>query len=348
MPPKEPVLPEAPPTTNPTPRTPPWWLWPHVLSLEAPLVAVLYQMMLMHVHGVTFTPMLHVGLGLCCWVVYVLDRTLDTFSAKTEGELDMRHAFYFRHRRLLLGLMIPAAVVALFWLAFFVIPEGVLWQAAGLALLVALYLASFSTQGSPRSRDLLIMCAGLGAVLLISRLPASHGFRFVLSAMVLVVMVLSFLRQLDIRRGHFLPKEMNAALLFALGCTTSTRFFAMPDNLLEPVAECLLLALLFACNLHGIAARERKHSGSHGLLVGGTLGCALLILWMIHHGVVGHSLLGPVCVTLVALPLHAAVQMAGRRFSNEAHHALSDLVLVLPLPLAWLDILAVWLTPSIG
>lgn len=307
-----------------------------MLSLEAPLVAVLYQMMLMHVHGVSFTPMLHVGLGLCCWVVYVLDRTLDTFGAKAEGGLDVRHAFYFRHRRVLLGLVIPAAVGVLFWQAFFVIPEGVLWQAAGLALLVALYLASFSTQGSPRSRDLLIMCAGLGAVLLISRLPASHGFRFVLSAIVLVVMVLSFLRQLDIRLGHFLPKEMNAALLFALGCTTSTRFFAMPDNLLEPVAECLLLALLFACNLHGISTRERRNSGSHGLLVGGTLGFALFVLWMIHHHILGHSLLGPVCVVLVALPLHVVVQSAGKRLSDEAHHVLSDLVLLVPLPLAWL------------
>lgn len=329
-------MPETPPAAHPTPRTPPWWLWPHVLSLEAPLVAVLFQVMLMHVHGVSFTPMLHLGLGLCCWVVYVLDRTLDTFNAKAEGGLDVRHAFYFRHRRVLLGLVIPTAVLALFWLAFFVIPEGVLWQAAGLALLVALYLASFSTQGSPRSRDLLIMCAGLGAVLLISRLPASHGFRFVLSAIVLVVMVLSFLRQLDIRLGHFLPKEMNAALLFALGCTTSVRFFAMPDNLLEPVAECLLLALLFACNLHGIASRERKHGGSHGLLVGGTLGFALLVLWMIRQGLLGHSLLGPVSVALVALPLHAVVQVAGRRLSNEAHHVLSDLVLLVPLPLGWL------------
>lgn len=329
-------MPEAPPAAQPTPRPPPWWLWPHVLSLEAPLVAVLYQVMLMHVHAVAFTPMLHVGLGLACWVVYVLDRTLDTFGVRGEGALDVRHAFYFRHRRLLLWLVLPAAVLALFWQAFFVIPEGVLWQASGLALLVALYLASFSAEGSRVSRDLLIMCAGLGAVLLISRLPASHGFRFVLSATVLVVMLLSFLRQLDIRLGHFLPKEMNAALLFALGCTTSTRFFAMPDNLLQPVVECLLLALLFACNLHGIAARERNRSGSHGLLVGGTLGFALLILWMIHQGRLEHSLLGPAYVALAVLPLHAVVQLAGRRLSNEAHHVLSDLALIVPLPLAWL------------
>lgn len=307
-----------------------------MLSLEAPLVAVLFQMMLMHVHRVAFTPMLHVGLGLCCWVVYVLDRTLDTFEARTEEGLDVRHAFYFRHRRLLLGVVIPSACAALLWLAFFVIPEGVLWQAAGLALLVALYLASFSAQGSRAWRDLLIMGAGLGAVLLISRLPASHGFRFVLSTMVLLIMVLSLLHQLDIRLGHFLPKEMNAALLFALGCTTSTRFFAMPDNLLQPVVECLLLALLFACNLRGIASRERGswNRGDYFLLMV-TTAFVCFSAALGDEGRLGHSLLKTAHVAQAALLLLVGVQVMGRRLSKEAHHVLSDLALIAPLPLAW-------------
>lgn len=318
------------------PRRIPWWLWPHVLSLEAPLVAVLYQMVLMHAHGIRPTPLLGTGLGLACWVVYALDRTLDTFGAKQEAELDVRHAFYFRHRRLLLWAVIPAAVAALAWMALFVIPEGVLWQAAGLALLVALYLASWSAQGSRVSRDLLIMGSGLGAVLLISRLPASSGFRFTLSLMVLGVMGLSFLRQLDIRLGHFLPKESTAALLFALGCTTSTRFFAMPDNLLQPLVECLLLALLFACNLHGIAAHERNEKGRHAVLVIATLLFTLVTLWLVHRGVLANTLVAPSHVVLGALGLHVLVQSVGKRLSTELHHALADLALILPLPLAWL------------
>ncbi len=318
-----------------SPRRIPWWLWPHVLSLEAPLVAVLYQMVLMHAHGIRFTPLLGVGLGLACWVIYALDRTLDTFGAKKEAELDVRHAFYFRHRRLLLGAVIPAAILALGYLAFFVIPEGVLWQAAGLGLLVALYLASWSAQGSRVSRDLLIMCSGLGAVVLISQLPASSGFRFMLSLMVLGVMALSFLRQLDIRLGHFLPKESTAAMLFALGCTTSTRFFAMPDNLLQPLVECLLLALLFACNLHGIAAHERNEKGRHAVLVAMTLLFTLGTLWLVQRGALADTLVPPAYVVLGALGLHVLVQSAGQRLSTELHHVLADVALILPLPLAW-------------
>jgi len=316
-------------------RKTPWWLWTHVLSLEAPLVAVLWQHALAHAHGLRLSPMLDLGLALACWVIYVIDRTLDTFSAD-KADLSLRHGFYRRHRRVLLLGVIPAASLVLAWMALWEIPEGVLWQASGLALLVALYLASWAAQGSRVWRDLLISCAGLGGVMLISRMPASPGFRFTLSLLVLGVMVLSFLRQLDIRLGHLLPKEMTAALLFALGVTTTTRFLGMPETLLAPVLECGLLALLFACNLHGISAREKNDATGHAGLVMIALCFTLTLLWMIELGTLEHALLGPARAALGGLVLHALVQRAGKRVSAEAHRVLSDLALIVPLPLAWL------------
>jgi hypothetical protein len=265
----------------------------------------------------------------------VIDRTLDTFSAD-KADLSLRHGFYRRHRRVLLLGVIPAASLVLAWMALWEIPEGVLWQASGLALLVALYLASWAAQGSRVWRDLLISCAGLGGVMLISRMPASPGFRFTLSLLVLGVMVLSFLRQLDIRLGHLLPKEMTAALLFALGVTTTTRFLGMPETLLAPVLECGLLALLFACNLHGISAREKNDATGHAGLVMIALCFTLTLLWMIELGTLEHALLGPARAALGGLVLHALVQRAGKRVSAEAHRVLSDLALIVPLPLAWL------------
>ncbi len=100
----------------------PWWLWPHVLSLEAPLVAVLWQRALAHAHGIRLTPLLDAGLALACWVIYVLDRTLDTFASNSAGELDLRHAFYHRHRRVLLLGVLPPALMTLAWMALNVIP----------------------------------------------------------------------------------------------------------------------------------------------------------------------------------------------------------------------------------
>ncbi|WP_300933081.1 hypothetical protein [Prosthecobacter sp.] len=316
----------------------PWWLWPHVVSLEAPVVAVLWQAALAHAHGIRLTPLMNVGLGLACWVIYLLDRTLDTFAVNSVAELDVRHVFYHRHRRLLMLGVIPPALMVLGWMALYVIPEGVLWQAVSLALLVALYLASWSAQGSRVSRDVFISCAGLGGIMLISRMPLTSGTKFTLSLFVLVVMALSFLRQLDIRMGNVLPKEMTAALLFAMGCTTSSRFFAMPENIKEPVTECVLLTLLFACNLHGITCREAglQEDRKHTRLVLGTMVFTLAVLGGIEMGALEHTLLGPARAALGAVVLHAVVQGLRRRFSVDAYRVLADLALIVPLPLAWL------------
>lgn len=319
---------------NPTP----WWLWPHVLSLEAPVVAVLWQGALAHAHGLRLTPLLSVGLGLACWVVYLLDRTLDTVAVKNMAELDVRHLFYHRHRRVVLLGVLPPALLLLGWMALYVIPEGVLWQAVSLALLVALYLASWSAQGSRMTRDVFVSCAGLGGVMLISRMPITSGSKFALSLFVLGVMALSFLRQLDIRMGNVLPKEMTAALLFAMGCTTGTRFFAMPETIAEPVLECVLLTLLFACNLHGITCREAglQNDRKHTWLVLGALGFVLGVLWCVEVGVLQHALMGPARAALGVVVLHSLVHGLRRRYSVDAYRVLADLALILPLPLAWL------------
>ncbi|MDI1315364.1 hypothetical protein [Prosthecobacter sp.] len=316
----------------------PWWQWPHVLSLEVPVVAVLWQEALAQAHGIRLTPLLNVGLGLACWVIYLLDRTLETLAVTSSAGMDVSGLFYHRHRRVLLLGVIPLVMLLLGWMALYVIPEGVLWQAVSLALLVALYLASWSTQGSRVSRDVFISCAGLGGIMLISRMPITSGTKFTLSVFVLGVMALSFLRQLDIRMGNVLPKEMTAALLFAMGCTTSTRFFAMPETITEPVLECVLLTLLFACNLRGITCREAglKEDGKHSPLVLGTLLFTLAVLWGIELGMVEHTLQGPARVALGAVVLHALVHGARRRFSVDAYRVLADLALIVPLPLAWM------------
>lgn len=297
-------------------------------------MAVLWQTALAHAHGISLTPMLNVGLALACWVIYLLDRTL---AVKSPADLDVSRAFYHRHRRVLLLGVIPPVLLLLAWMALYVIPEGVLWQAVSLALLVALYLASWSAQGSRVSRDVFISCAGVGGIMLISRMPIASGSKFTLSLFVLGVMALSFLRQLEIRMGNVLPKEMTAALLFAMGCTTSTRFFAMPENIREPVTECVLLTLLFACNLHGISSREAglQDDRKHTRLVLGALLFTLAVLWGIEQGMLQHALLGPARAALGTGVLHALVHGSRRRFSADAYRVLADLALILPLPLMW-------------
>ncbi len=121
----------------------PWWFWPHLLSLEAPIVAVLWQAGLAHAHGLKLLPSLHLGLGLAAWFVYVLDRLWDTETS------EKRHAFYARHRWQLLGLALPAMLAAIVWLGLWQIPEELLWQVTGIVVVTGLYFAVFVARIAP-------------------------------------------------------------------------------------------------------------------------------------------------------------------------------------------------------
>jgi hypothetical protein len=78
----------------------PLWLYPNLLSLDAPLVAVAW----LHVFAKTWRLGYHpweayVSLGLAVWVIYVADRLLDVSMAGGDAAiLEARHAFHRKHR----------------------------------------------------------------------------------------------------------------------------------------------------------------------------------------------------------------------------------------------------------
>jgi hypothetical protein len=264
-------------------------LWVHVLSLEAPIVAVLWQAALAKAHGVTLMPMLHVGLGLAVWTIYALDRTWDTFHDRDPWH-DRRHAFYRRHRWKLLLLIIPAAAVVLVWMALREIPEGIFWQAVSISVLTGLYFLIY----------------------LMRLVPA------------------------------LMPKPHAAALLFALGCTTSVRFFSMPETWAEPVTECAILALLVLSNLSGIAAREEELRGqswrwrrAHPTMLFGNIAIVLLLIFYIQKGSFDAVMLAPATAVLVGLALLALLHRVRTHTSEDAYRILADLAVIAPLPLIW-------------
>lgn len=114
-------------------RAVPWWLWPNVLSLDAPLVAVAWQRYFTHVSwGAS------VALFCAVWVVYITDRLLDARRSPTVVST-FRHAFYKEHG-FAAGLMLAfagatGAVAAELW-----VPESTLVAGLGIALLAGAYL----------------------------------------------------------------------------------------------------------------------------------------------------------------------------------------------------------------
>ncbi|MCP5543445.1 MAG: hypothetical protein H7A49_06020 [Akkermansiaceae bacterium] len=99
-----------------SPDRKPWWLYPNLLSLDAPLVSVAW----LYVFAKTWRLGYHqweayACLGLVVWIIYATDRLLDvSISTSMPGaRVEPRHEFHARHRgKFRLGIII-AGVTAL-------------------------------------------------------------------------------------------------------------------------------------------------------------------------------------------------------------------------------------------
>jgi hypothetical protein len=93
----------------PSPTTSPLALW-HLLSLDAPTVAALWTCFIARAAHASIPAALPAAMFLAVWLVYAADRLLDSrhlFSTdhRSLNELEARHLFHFRHRRVFLSIM---------------------------------------------------------------------------------------------------------------------------------------------------------------------------------------------------------------------------------------------------
>lgn len=101
----------APPRT-----TSPLALW-HLLSLDAPTVAILWTIFVARATHTALPVVAPIAMFLAVWILYAADRLLDTRHLHSADriripELEARHLFHFRHRRIFLAI-IPFAAIAL-------------------------------------------------------------------------------------------------------------------------------------------------------------------------------------------------------------------------------------------
>lgn len=118
-------------------ETNPWWLWPNLLSLDAPLVAVSWQALFArHLH-LPVNAAVSLVLLLTVWLLYALDRCFDSLRPAGPAE-SPRHRFYRLHR----GEVRPfalAAVCTIVLLAVTALPPPILASGAAIAMAVLLY-----------------------------------------------------------------------------------------------------------------------------------------------------------------------------------------------------------------
>jgi hypothetical protein len=89
-----------PPPAVPAESRKPWWLYPNLLSVDAPLVAVAWLHAFAGAWRLYLPWPAYACLGLAVWVIYVSDRLLDvSMAAGSPMPLEARHDFHRRHQR---------------------------------------------------------------------------------------------------------------------------------------------------------------------------------------------------------------------------------------------------------
>lgn len=316
----------------------PWWLWLNVLSLDAPLVAVLWQWALAQAYGVQMDPVTYSTLGLAVWLIYVVDRVLDTRPLEGNQALPARHLFYRQHYRFFVWVAIPTVTLFLMYRVFTALPATILWRGIGLGFLVGLYLLHFAARGHRKIFILGSVFASFigGCILYLLPLPVPYKLVY---GVILLSLLYHSLRGGESTPLRILPKELLCGYLFAVGCSMSVHFYTLDSEAAAFSMATFLLGMLCTLNCIGIACYEKDddpHAITHvwpevrqyyPLLL---LGFVTLVFFEM-----GKDLPTGVFYYHVAIVTGAAllwaVHFLSRRIPAELARVLADLALMLPV-----------------
>ncbi len=121
-------------------RRAPLWLWPNLLSRDAPLVAVVWELLFARSSRLSVTPATTLCLGLAVWLLYVADRLLDARQLRPPQEVAPRHNFYRDHGHAFVPLLAAGSLLGA-WLAWTRLDAGTVLHGLGMLGAVALYFA---------------------------------------------------------------------------------------------------------------------------------------------------------------------------------------------------------------
>lgn len=153
------------PVRQPQKSSAPVWLWPNLLGLDAPLVAVAWQILFAKCFEVRLPPAIHLILGLSVWCVYLADRLLDACRAERVSMATHRLGFTKKHFTALVATTAAAGGVNLLLIVNHV-PGHLLVHGLATAVLLGIYYAfRFGSSGKiavfiPRE----IMCGMVFAI----------------------------------------------------------------------------------------------------------------------------------------------------------------------------------------
>lgn len=291
----------------------PVWLWPNLLSLDAPLVAMLWQWTFARASGVALPVMAHVLLGVAVWVVYAGDRLLDAARLDESRPATARHRFYRRHWKIFLAGVIAAGGFGAMK-ALYSIPEALAVRGIFLAMLVASYFLYLAR--ARRSRRIVIPKEILCGVLFALGTNLSTEFYKSTSAAegsgVLQRFVFEGALALE---GAGSPRALIYMALCSMNCAVIAVWERNADEAQDAAAWTQFRPSF-----------EVSFSVSFLLLTAVSLGLAVMSRGSSVALVYG-------CMAASALALRA-LESRATRFSPSALRALADVALLTPLPVA--------------
>ncbi len=146
-------------------QTAPVWLWSNLIGLDAPLVAVSWQILFARCFHVSISPAIHFVLGLSVWCIYLADRLYDAYRAEGFSLATHRLRFTKKHFKTLTLTTAIAGCVNLFLIIRFVPAHLYVHGLATAGLLGFYYAFRFGLSGKiavfiPRE----IMCGMVFAI----------------------------------------------------------------------------------------------------------------------------------------------------------------------------------------
>lgn len=329
---------------SPPPSPPrPWWLWGHVLGLDAVLAALawlplLAQSVSVKLHargGFPFAPE-YLLLGCAVWIVYVADRMLD--GRMHNGPRRERHVFAALHWKVLVVALLAAAGVCE-WLLGWHVREIVLRWGLKFSAVVAIYFTL--TWLSRQAWAGAVASGGLAGLLALGFLQNATGmvwpqmWRGAVAGFLITVVVFT-LRHPAAPAQWALPRKIFGGLLFAAGVALIPYAHSERWPQLVTDSPVLLLGLVCALNSLGIWLWENGAADYERRLL------TALYPWMLLTAVAGagmeyftsNAMLQPpfLACGLAALLLLALHSLRGK-LSAGLLRTLADAAVILP-PLA--------------
>jgi len=162
-------------------RSPKWWQWPTILSLDAPAVALAWQALVARGCGVRLDWPPIAVLGLSVWLAYAADRWIEGWRLQPDQVRTQRHFFYQRWRWPVAAIW-TAALLADVVLAYLGLSHRQFWLGSALLPVVLAYVVSHQFVHRnlrwrlPKEICVALLLAGGIAVFVAARLPTLDSF----------------------------------------------------------------------------------------------------------------------------------------------------------------------------